>query len=58
MSPNPRCKRIHLHKSRMWLHRQKNPWMTEEDKVAVEDAGTVEDQGRINGRESRVHRGR
>jgi hypothetical protein len=47
MSPNPRCKRINLHKSRTRLHRQMNLWMTAEGKVAVEDAVEVEDPEKI-----------
>src|SRR5215212_1178972 len=41
--PEPRCKRVHLHKSRTRLHRQMNPSMTAGAKVA----GVVEDPGRI-----------
>jgi hypothetical protein len=46
--PDPRCKRIHLHKARTRLHRQVSLWMTAGDKVAVEDVGAVEDPGRID----------
>jgi hypothetical protein len=47
MYPDPRRKRIYLHKGRTRLHRQKNLWVTVGDKVAVEDAGAVEDTGKI-----------